>query len=843
MLERSVMVFPYRRFFFILLFVLLPLGESFAQEDPSAIFLRAYTEFQNGERLERDGDPASAVTKFRQAADLLELVSREAPEWQPMVVKFRLRRILEAIDRLEGAGVQAAPPAELFPEGSLPQPDLPPFPGTTTQQQPARPVPGTPLQPLPPSPSEATAQSREIERLRAQNEKLGAELKSALREVDRTRVSVVELRHELAVAKSALENVKGDGEDSAKIREEAAAKIAALAGELEELRAEKTVLEEENNRLLTKLEQAAEYISSSDSIRETLDQERREFASERDAMQADRDKISEELKGALSELESSRERLGEIEKLATENEALQAQVSAGQADLAAAKDELAEAEKKLANVVDAEEIARNTQAKERKIAELEAQKDALTEQNVSDLAAMRAEMEVLLREKEAATVQAEERLLKIAEISTQNEELLERIRLNAEQLESAEAVASQNNALQTQLEESQAKLEELQKAQESGEATPASDEQLMTLRSELNSLNDRLLGLRMELSARDSRIAELETQLDETAGNLAEMRLNPEASEAEKEMMAENELLRGIIMRQLREQARRDQAKRLIQEEIDRLAVKSDTVSQQLEVLSRPVELTEAERAIFRTPMTLAEESSDGALQMGIAVTKPPESEEEKPAADQPGAPTGQGMDSLPKPMRDLAVEAQAAFEQGDLVTAEKYFQTIVDSLPDNHYGLSRLAVVQFDSGKNRAAEVALEKALTIQPNDPFSNAILGIVYFKQGKIEQGEKQLRKALEADPTSARNWNYLGIILSEKGDSKGAEESLQKALSLEPRYAEGHFNMAVVYATQTPPSIELAKQHYSTAIQLGAEPDRALERVFQQQSLPPPGSDAP
>ena len=47
------------------------------------------------------------------------------------------------------------------------------------------------------------------------------------------------------------------------------------------------------------------------------------------------------------------------------------------------------------------------------------------------------------------------------------------------------------------------------------------------------------------------------------------------------------------------------------------------------------------------------------------------------------------------------------------------------------------------------------------------------------------------------------------------------ALREATSLDPLSREAHFNLAVVYATQTPPSTELAREHYDKAQKLGYE----------------------
>ena len=53
----------------------------------------------------------------------------------------------------------------------------------------------------------------------------------------------------------------------------------------------------------------------------------------------------------------------------------------------------------------------------------------------------------------------------------------------------------------------------------------------------------------------------------------------------------------------------------------------------------------------------------------------------------------------------------------------------------------------------------------------------------------------------------------------------------ALAVNPDYADAHFNLAVVYATNEPPAKEQAKEHYKKATSLGVEPDSALEKLLR------------
>ena len=90
---------------------------------------------------------------------------------------------------------------------------------------------------------------------------------------------------------------------------------------------------------------------------------------------------------------------------------------------------------------------------------------------------------------------------------------------------------------------------------------------------------------------------------------------------------------------------------------------------------------------------------------------------------------------------------------------------------------------------------------------------------------------MTKALAINPKSATAHNYLGITASQKGWQEAAEKEMLDAIAANPDYADAHFNLAVVYATNQPPSKEQAKLHYVKATSLGAEPDPSLEKLLR------------
>ena len=124
-----------------------------------------------------------------------------------------------------------------------------------------------------------------------------------------------------------------------------------------------------------------------------------------------------------------------------------------------------------------------------------------------------------------------------------------------------------------------------------------------------------------------------------------------------------------------------------------------------------------------------------------------------------------------------------------------------------------------------------MKKAVAIAPKDEFAHTTLGIVYYRQSKFDDALNELTKSLAINPKSAAAHNYLGITASQKGWQEAAEKEMLEAVAVKPDYADAHFNLAVIYATASPPSKELAKRHYAKATELGAEPDASLEKLLR------------
>ena len=101
---------------------------------------------------------------------------------------------------------------------------------------------------------------------------------------------------------------------------------------------------------------------------------------------------------------------------------------------------------------------------------------------------------------------------------------------------------------------------------------------------------------------------------------------------------------------------------------------------------------------------------------------------------------------------------------------------------------------------------------------------------FRQKRYDEAVDALSRAAKLDPQDAQTQNFLGLALSEKGLRGPAETALRKAVQLNPGYANAHNNLAVIYITQQPPLVELARWHYQKALAAGQPQNLELEKML-------------
>ncbi len=805
-----------RLFLFCAVFAVGSTGLAVAQDDPAREYFSAYQEFQRAERLEREGRNDDAIAKFRFVATQLSQIKSQSPDWQPIVIDFRLGKTKEAIVRLEGSleSPTLGPPPDLpmldGPEDILPPLESPRRPGgaapPTISISPGD-ESSTGSSASPPSVAAVSAESDDVVRLREQLriergrtadlekslQQGEADLSAAGMELEKTKVLVVDLT-------TKLRQVEESGAASAEISASAKEEIDKLSAAVRDLEAAVTAANSEKDELSGRIAESAKQVEELAARAEQAEARSKELEAERDTLAASRDQAVKDAEAAKAETQTLTVRVTELEE-----ERMQ---------LVAARDE--------------------------------ARKEA-------------AEAKTAL-EKSADLIEANRQLEgKLAEAAMQVEGMA------SDAKEKEEVIAGLQSSLDSvreELADAQSKLRD--------------DRERF---DKLQLVNDQLLK-----------------EYDEVTGALAAVQLGDVTAVEAKLIQQENEVLRGIIMRQIKEQARREQAYRLAQEEMDRLEIKSDTLNDKIIQLAKPtLELSKAEQEMLKSPVVTVLHASNDTVTAQVEIFKPKvedlaaapggEGPEDAPqiaaavvAEDAPqvevevvteaGATPAAGVESeavaadtppvetegdaeeeaqpsaspdeagasppeadIPPEVLALIAEARDQFVRGNFSAAEKLYQQFVELQPNSVVALANLGVTQFRQGKLTAAQLALEKAIAADPNDAFTLTTLGAVMIEQNRIEDSLAYLERASEVVPDDPVTLNYLGVAASQLGQFGKAEQSLRRAITVNPEYAEAHFNLAVIYATAKPPSLALAKRHYEKALELGSGPDARLDSLLR------------
>ena len=806
-------------FLFCAVFAVGSTGLAVAQDDPAREYFSAYQEFQRAERLEREGRNDDAIAKFRFVATQLSQIKSQSPDWQPIVIDFRLGKTKEAIVRLEGSleSPTLGPPPDLpmldGPEDILPPLESPRRPGgaapPTISISPGD-ESSTGSSASPPSVAAVSAEGDDVVRLREQLriergrtadlekslQQGEADLSAAGMELEKTKVLVVDLT-------TKLRQVEESGAASAEISASAKEEIDKLSAAVRDLEAAVTAANSEKDELSGRIAESAKQVEELAARAGQAEARSKELEAERDTLAASRDQAVKDAEAAKAETQTLTVRVTELEE-----ERMQ---------LVAARDE--------------------------------ARKEA-------------AEAKTAL-EKSADLIEANRQLEgKLAEAAMQVEGMASDAK---EKEEVIAGLQSSLDSVRAELADAQSKLRD--------------DRERF---DKLQMVNDQLLK-----------------EYDEVTGALAAVQLGDVTAVEAKLIQQENEVLRGIIMRQIKEQARREQAYRLAQEEMDRLEIKSDTLNDKIIQLAKPtLELSKAEQEMLKSPVVTVLHASNDTVTAQVEIFKPkvedlaaapggegPEDappiaaevvaedapqvevevvaeagatpvagvESEAVAADTPPVETEGDAEEeaqpsaspdeagasppeadIPPEVLALIAEARDQFVRGNFSAAEKLYQQFVELQPNSVVALANLGVTQFRQGKLTAAQLALEKAIAADPNDAFTLTTLGAVMIEQNRIEDSLAYLERASEVVPDDPVTLNYLGVAASQLGQFGKAEQSLRRAITVNPEYAEAHFNLAVIYATAKPPSLALAKRHYEKALELGSGPDARLDSLLRDNS---------
>jgi chromosome segregation ATPase len=318
-------------------------------------------------------------------------------------------------------------------------------------------------------------------------------------------------------------------------------------------------------------------------------------------------KLRQKVDHLQAALEKSR---GDLDTARKENEAVNAR-------LQETRSKLADAQKEIGASKESQRQTGN------QLAQAEAsQGNSTAEQLRGQIADLKNEVAIAKEARAAAEKQRNEGKAKLAEVN-------EQVAVAGQQRDQALAQSKTESQTHQQLEALLAWNPDLKQRPGTPEKTAVVNDnstnadELMTVKQQVTQLQQQLAESHKENQYLVARIGELSVQLDETGAQLQSAKLVGNNGGETDRLMRENELLRNIVVRERQQEARRDEARKLMLAELDKLKIKSDALNQEIELLAQPVtKLSSEELSLLRQPVLSVSGQNRDLLTAGFIFAK-----------------------------------------------------------------------------------------------------------------------------------------------------------------------------------------------------------------------------
>jgi hypothetical protein len=205
----------------------------------------------------------------------------------------------------------------------------------------------------------------------------------------------------------------------------------------------------------------------------------------------------------------------------------------------------------------------------------------------------------------------------ITAVQQQRDEALAQLEAGSETRQHTETLFADNGDLKLMLVNAKDNVPELD------QVDSVNADELIGVQQQVRQLQQQLAENQKRNQYLVARIAELWVQLDDAGAQLQSAKLTGKNSDDTNRLMSENELLRNIVVRERKEEARRDEARKLMLAELDRLKIKSDALNKQAELLAQPVtKLSTEELSLLRQPVVSVSDQNRGAFTASFIFAK-----------------------------------------------------------------------------------------------------------------------------------------------------------------------------------------------------------------------------
>jgi len=312
-----------------------------------------------------------------------------------------------------------------------------------------------------------------------------------------------------------------------------------------------------------------------------------------------------------------------LEKSRSDLETAQKEKTAVNTHLEETSSKLENAQKEIETSKESERSARDELAQTHaSIKALQSSQENGLEQLRTEIADLKDAVAVAEEARATAEKQRDETNAKLAEANRQINAVEQQRDEALAQLKAGSATAQNPQALFAENADLTLKLANLEKNAPAN-ANSTNVEELVGVKQEVTQLQQQLAESQKQNQYLVARIAELWVQLDETGAQLQTAKLTGKNSEETDRLMRENELLRNIVVREREEEARREEARKLMLAELDRLRIKSDSLNKEIELLAQPVtKLSSEELGLLRQPVVSVSDQNPGALTASFIFAK-----------------------------------------------------------------------------------------------------------------------------------------------------------------------------------------------------------------------------
>ncbi|MCH1502493.1 MAG: tetratricopeptide repeat protein [Verrucomicrobiales bacterium] len=368
------------------------------------------------------------------------------------------------------------------------------------------------------------------------------------------------------------------------------------------------------------------------------------------------------------------------------------------------------------------------------------------------------------------------------------------------------ALATENSKLREMLNVAQRRVDELELDKLENEAEIAS------LKEEVSQLKMELVLLKNENAEAQQRLVDMQALLD---GNAQQSTFNPPSVQDEA-VRQENEVLREIIDRQLKQQKFRQEKREIVIAELEALEEGSDELIAQIDSITAEAPLTDEQKAVVQRA---------GAATMVVAQLARLSSEVGNEAVD-----------------RKISRYAEAAafnFEKERFEEAQLHYAEILDFAPRHMETIYNLGVTKLKLNDVKEAQRLFERGALLEPTNDRVHYMLGVCCYYMDAVDDAIMAVRKAHELNPGASDATGFLGLIYYFRGDLEKAVVALQSAVELAPREPRWHYNLCLALGRQASPDLARSFKHYEEAKKLGLQPDDRMEETFRKRGFSPAG----